>query len=90
MKNYELHLEVIAPETVVFEGAVRLVQVPGVAGIFTILKHHAPIVARLDKGGIRIVDESGKENVIDCEGGFLECRENMITILLDRVAKEAE
>ena len=85
MKNYDLHLEIIAPETVVFEGYVKLVQVPGVDGTFTILLNHAPIVARLDKGGIRIVDESGKEDSIECEGGFLECRENMITILLDSI-----
>jgi F-type H+-transporting ATPase subunit epsilon len=83
MKSYDLHLEVITPETVVFEGYVKLVQVPGTEGTFTILQNHAPIVARLDKGGIRIVDESGKEDIIECGSGFLECRENMITILLD-------
>ena len=87
MKNYDLHLEVIAPETVVFEGIVQLVQVPGEEGQFTILQHHAPVVARLANGGIRVVDEGGKEEVIACEGGFLECRDNSVTILLDRVAK---
>jgi len=87
MENYDLHLEIITPEDIVFNGTVRLVQVPGDSGTFTIMRRHSPIVAVLGNGRIRIVDESGTENTYNCEGGVLKCQDNLVTILLRKVSQ---
>ena len=37
-------LEIITPETKMFEGEVKSVQLPGINGKFEILNNHAPII----------------------------------------------
>lgn len=41
-----LHLKIVSPEKVVFQGEVESVLVPGTLGSFEILKDHAPIILR--------------------------------------------
>ena len=45
-----LHLRIVSPEKVVFDGKVDSVLVPGTLGSFEILKDHAPIISSLEKG----------------------------------------
>ena len=47
-----MFLEIITPDKNIFEGEVKLVQVPGSKGTFEILKNHAPIISTLEKGKI--------------------------------------
>ncbi|WP_313375736.1 F0F1 ATP synthase subunit epsilon [Chishuiella sp.] len=65
-----MHLEIITPEHVIFNAEVDAVTLPGKDGEFQLLNNHAPIVATLGKGTIKIKvhsqtfekfnDESGK------------------------------
>ena len=47
-------LEIITPETKVFNGEVEAVQFPGKDGLFQVLNNHAPIISALTEGQIKI------------------------------------
>lgn len=49
-----MYLEIITPEKKLFQGEVDAVQLPGVDGLFQILKNHAPIIATLSQGSVKI------------------------------------
>lgn len=81
--NKDLQLEIITPEKVLFHDTVGLVEVPGKMGRFTVLRDHAPIIATLEKGTIRVQGKTGTEYNFDCTAGYLECADNAVTILLN-------
>jgi F-type H+-transporting ATPase subunit epsilon len=74
-------LEIITPEKKLFDGQVKLVQVPGSKGSFEILKNHAPIISTLAKGIIKIILEDDKKKTIEINSGIIEVKKNIITIL---------
>jgi len=76
-------LEIVTPEKKMFSGEVDLIQLPGISGSFVILKNHAPIISTLDRGVIRIKTTDGQEELFDVDGGVVECKKNIITVLAD-------
>jgi len=80
-----MNLELITPKKKVFTGEITLVQLPGAAGSFEILKNHAPIVSILKKGQVRLITESGETKVYPITGGVVEASGNNIIILADKV-----
>ncbi len=86
MKQHDdLYLEIVTPDKIVYDGYVGLIQVPGDSGTFTILKHHAPIIASLGVGEIRVIGKTGSEDMFKCNGGVLECQNNKVTILISGI-----
>jgi len=83
----DLYLEIITPEKVLYSADIGLVQLPGVNGSFTVLKNHAAIVSKLDKGKIRVIGKDGKESFFECNGGIFECKDNKATVLVGSVTK---
>jgi F-type H+-transporting ATPase subunit epsilon len=74
-------------ESNVFSGEVTSVTLPGTVGSFQVLKNHAPLVSSLTKGTILfVVNENVKE--IGIEGGFVEVKDNTISVYTDIVEKE--
>lgn len=49
-----MNIKILTPETVVFEGEVSSVLLPGKNGDFHIMKDHAAIVASLTGGKVRV------------------------------------
>jgi len=80
-----MFLEIITPDKKVFEGQVKLIQLPGKKGAFEILKNHAPILSTLEKGRIKVVEENGTEKFFDVDGGVIENKANKIIILVESV-----
>ncbi|MFW5656040.1 MAG: ATP synthase F1 subunit epsilon [Bacteroidota bacterium] len=78
-----MKLEIVTPQSRVFSGEVRMVQVPGSKGSFTILKNHAPIISTLEKGKVRIIDDSYTDREFPVNGGIVEVNRNIITILAE-------
>jgi len=74
-------LEIITPEKKLFEGNVKLVQVPGTNGSFEILKNHAPIISTLSGGTIKVITETDQKQLIDIVSGIIEVKANNISIL---------
>jgi F-type H+-transporting ATPase subunit epsilon len=80
-----MYLELITPEKRIFEGEVKLVQLPGSKGSFTLLNNHAPIISTLEKGIIKVQDVSGKEFHFNIGGGVIENVSNKIVVLVETV-----
>jgi F-type H+-transporting ATPase subunit epsilon len=78
-------LEIITPDKTVYSGQVKLVQLPGSKGTFEILNNHAPIISTLNKGKIKVEEESGKELFFDVDGGVVENKDNKIIVLAESV-----
>ena len=76
-------LEIITPETKVFEGEVKSVQLPGINGKFEILNNHAPIISTLTVGQIRIVNNNDQIELFNINGGVIEMQNNNIIVLAD-------
>jgi F-type H+-transporting ATPase subunit epsilon len=76
-----MHLEIISPQADVYKGEVALVQLPGKMGSFEILKNHAPLVALLEKGKMKIVDSERNMVYIDIPGGVVQVENNVIKVL---------
>jgi F-type H+-transporting ATPase subunit epsilon len=74
-------LEIITPEKKLFDGKVKLVQVPGTKGSFEILKNHAPIISTLSRGTIKVITDTDQQQLIDIVSGIIEVKANSISIL---------
>ncbi len=49
-----MNLEIITPDSKIFEGEADAVQLPGKDGLFQILNDHAPIISTLAEGKVKI------------------------------------
>jgi F-type H+-transporting ATPase subunit epsilon len=76
-------LEIITPNKRIYSGKIKLVQLPGSKGAFEILNNHAPIISSLEKGTIKVVEESGQELFFEVDGGVAENKDNKIIVLAE-------
>jgi F-type H+-transporting ATPase subunit epsilon len=80
-----MNVIVLTPEKEIYNGKVTSVKVPGLDGSFEILQNHAPIVAALGEGEIRIVDKSGSKKTFMVKKGFIEVLKNEVSLLVQGV-----
>lgn len=78
-------LEIITPDKSVYSGKVKLVQLPGSKGSFEILNNHESIISTLDKGKIKVEEESGQVLFFEIDSGVVENKDNKIIILAESV-----
>lgn len=83
-----LRVEVVTAERELYSGEADLVSAPGIAGRVGILPEHAPFLAVLGPGALRLTLE-GAEEVLFVSGGFLEVSNDNVTVLAD-AAEHAE
>ncbi len=76
-------IEIVSPSKVEYEGEVEAVSVPGAYAPFQILHNHAPIIAELEIGTIRFNDSQDKETVYACGGGFVQVKDNFVSIVVE-------
>jgi F-type H+-transporting ATPase subunit epsilon len=77
-----LHLEIVTPEKRAFAGDVDEVIVPGSEGELGILPHHAPLIATLGAGVLRL-KRGGQEEEFAIFGGFLQVRPDRVVVLAE-------
>ncbi len=77
-----LHIEVVTAERELYSGEADAINAPGSEGRLGILPRHAPLLAILKAGELRI-DLQGAEDSLFVSGGFLEVYENTVTVLAD-------
>lgn len=80
-----LHVEIYTPEKTVYKGEAESVQMPGVNGLFEVLKGHAPLISALSEGNVRIKQDANDANSFSIKGGFVEVLNNHISILVEGV-----
>ena len=78
------HFELVSPERLLFSGEVESVVVPGVEGLFEVLKDHAPVMSILKAGIVEIFATLTKapERLV-VRGGFADVAASGLTLLAD-------
>jgi len=77
-----LHLEIVTPERLAFEGDVDAVICPGIEGELGILPHHAPLLTTLAYGELRI-RTGGQTETFAIAGGFLQVRPDKVVVMAE-------
>jgi F-type H+-transporting ATPase subunit epsilon len=85
-----LKVDIVTAERVVLseEGVDRLI-VPGIEGELGVLPLHAPLLTTIKPGVLRVV-KGEEETTMAITGGFIEVRENQVTILADAAERGEE
>ena len=78
-----MKVEIISPSETLFEGEASSVTVPSTMGPFTLLEHHAAIVAILEAGKVSLTDDKGEHHEFAITGGFTENHDNHLTICVE-------
>ena len=77
-----MKIKIPKPDSILFEGEVKLAQLPGTGGLFEILNNHAPIISSLEKGNIRLVTNDGEERLFEIRGGVIKGQQNDLLVLV--------
>ncbi|MGH7476936.1 MAG: F0F1 ATP synthase subunit epsilon [Longimicrobiales bacterium] len=80
-----LEVSVITPERQVYEGEADMVVAAAWDGQLGILRGHAPMMALLGEGELRIT-RGGSEQRFHVAGGFLQVVDDHVTVLSERAA----
>lgn len=78
-----MKVEIITPDKTIFSGEAELVQLPGLQGSFEILKNHAPLIAALGQGKVKIQDKDKKNQFFPINGGIVEVLRNKVLVLAE-------
>ena len=82
--------ELVAPERVLFSGAVDAVVLPASEGDMTVLAGHAPTMTALKTGFLVITDKPGNGRRILVRGGFADVNQSGLTVLAERALPAEE
>lgn len=78
-----LRVEVVDPDGLVFEGDVAMVVIPAAYGEIGILPKHAPLVAKLDIGELRVKTLDNQWMSLAVAGGFALVQLDRVIVLAD-------
>ena len=84
----KIELEVVTPERRLLSEPVDMVTVPGLGGELGILPGHTPLISQLQTGVLSYV-QGGKTFQLHVSGGFVEVRDDHVSVLAD-VAERPE
>ena len=86
----ELDCEILTPEGRVFEGRAEMVVVPGAEGELGVLPRHAPIIARLKVGEVRIKFEGNQWRSWAINEGYFKMQFDRAMVLVEDAVAENE
>ncbi|GAA4460094.1 hypothetical protein GCM10023093_02190 [Nemorincola caseinilytica] len=80
-----MNLEILTPEHKVYSGKVYGIQLPGTNGSFEILEKHAPLIASLGKGRMKVLKDKSMNNTetYDISAGFVEVLNDNVSVLIE-------
>ena len=84
----KIQLEVVTPERRVLSESVDMVTVPGWGGELGILPGHTPLISQLQTGVLTYAQD-GKNFPLHVSGGFVEVRDDHVSVLAE-VAERPE
>ena len=76
-----MHLRVLSPARAAYDGQALSVILPAFDGEWGVLANHAPMVAALATGCLRLTRPDGGSESFAIRGGFAEVRDNTVTVL---------
>ena len=88
-----LRVELVAPESILYEGEADMVVCRTTDGEIAFLPGHVPFLGALGKGEVRVLLPGGGpsgagEEAFSVDGGFVEVRDDKVTVLSDAARLE--
>ena len=77
-----LHVDIVSAEQEIYSGTAEMVFAPLTTGEVGVLPRHAPLIARMKPGEVR-VRTSSEELHFYVSGGVLEVQPHVVTVLAD-------
>jgi len=78
----KIHVDIVSAEKEIYSGTAEMVFAPLVTGEVGILPRHAPLLARMKAGEVRV--RTGTEELsFYVSGGMLEVQPHVVTVLAD-------
>ena len=78
-----LQVELVSPERILYSGEAEMVVCRTPDGEIAFLTGHAPFLGTLEPGKVKVKPVAGAEVVATIGGGFVEVRDDKVTILSD-------
>lgn len=78
-----MKIEIVTPDSTIYEGEVSLAQFPGLDGSFEVMNNHAPMIAALKRGKIKVIEAKKNTLYFDVNGGVVEILKNKIQVLAE-------
>ncbi|HHT9119343.1 MAG TPA: ATP synthase F1 subunit epsilon [Candidatus Hypogeohydataceae bacterium YC41] len=88
MAEKTFKLEVLSPERPIYRGDVISIMAEGTEGFLGVLYGHAPLLTGLEKGRLKVEEPGEKVFHLAIEGGFMEVKQNQVTILTEAASIE--
>ncbi len=80
-------LDILTPEQNLFSGTADRVQLPGINGKFEVLDNHAPMIATIKEGKIKVTTGNNKQE-IKVKSGIVEILKNKVSVLVEVSSEE--
>ncbi len=85
-----IRVEIVSAEESIWSGSGSMVFAPAEMGEVGIAPQHAPLIARLKPGEVRVQQEDGEEQFFFVSGGLLEIQPQLVTVLSDTAVRAAD
>ncbi len=85
----QLQLEVVTPERRVLSESVEMTTLPGLGGELGILPGHTPLISQLQTGVLSYTKD-GKTFQLHVSGGFIEVRDDHVSVLAEIAERPEE
>ncbi len=79
-------VSVVSPERVLFEGEAKSVIVPAYDGLLGILPRHAPLLALLGKGVLKVRAGAGEQR-FSVAGGFVQVKDDVVRVVAEQAGQ---
>jgi len=81
------HVDIVSTEKAIYSGTAHWLVAPTEMGEIGVLARHAPLLARLKPGLVRLVREPDFDESFFVSGGFVEVLPHLVTVLADTVLR---
>lgn len=83
MPEKTFRVNFVTPQKIIYSDQALNISAPGVMGSFQVLYNHAPLLAAIGIGEVKVKDKEEKELYFATSGGFVEVRENNLVMLAE-------
>lgn len=85
-----IHVDIVSAEGEIYSGPAKMVFLPAAEGEIGVAPRHAPLLALLKAGEVRVQPPEGVELSFYVGGGALEVQPSQVTVLADTAARAAD
>lgn len=79
-----MQLNILTPELKLYSGEADSVQLTGTDGVFEILNNHAPLIASLKEGNVKI-KTGNQQQEFKLKSGIVEVIKNTVSVLTEGI-----